>query len=57
MIVIAFLIFRAVMLWYWKVDRIVSNQEQQIATMSAILRKLEGWKDEDTNGDSSIMDK
>ncbi|MDR3695931.1 hypothetical protein [Mucilaginibacter sp.] len=28
-----FLVFRSIMLWYWKIDVIVKNQEQQIALL------------------------
>jgi hypothetical protein len=35
---VLFLIFRSIMLWYWKVDTIVENQEKQIALLTDLLR-------------------
>jgi len=37
--VILFLIFRVVMLWYWKIDQILKNQEQQSTMLTNIYRK------------------
>lgn len=36
-----FLILRQVMLWYWKVDKIVKNQEEQNNLLRAIYNSLE----------------
>lgn len=36
-----FLVIRGLMLWYWKVDKIVNNLEQQSNTLNAILRRME----------------
>ena len=40
-----FLLLRFVMLWYWRVDEIVKNQEKQNQLLESILRKLESWND------------
>jgi hypothetical protein len=35
-----FLAIRAIMLWYWKIDTIVDNQETQIQLLNSILKRL-----------------
>lgn len=35
-----FLVLRALMLWYWKIDKIVMNQEKQIEALNIIIVKL-----------------
>lgn len=45
---VVFLVIRGLMLWYWKVDKIVNNLEAQNRTLEAILRKMEEQKT-DTN--------
>lgn len=37
-----FLIFRAVVLWYWKVDKIVEYQKKQIEQQQTIIEGLGG---------------
>lgn len=44
-----FLLLRFVMLWYWRIDELVKNQEQQNVLLSQILRKLESWNDNRVN--------
>lgn len=44
-----FLALRAVVLWYWKVDTIVANQEKQIHLLRALLEKLPKEKDKILN--------
>ena len=39
--IVLFLVFRSVILWYWKVDQIVKNQKEQIEGMKLIVGKLE----------------
>jgi len=39
--IVLFLVFRSVVLWYWKVDQIVKNQKEQIEGMRLIVTKLE----------------
>jgi hypothetical protein len=36
-LIIAFLVCRAILLWYWKVDVIVKNQEEQIRLLNELL--------------------
>jgi hypothetical protein len=35
-----FLALRALMLWYWKVDRIVDNQQSQIKLLQELLHAV-----------------
>lgn len=35
--ILPFLAFRALFLWYWKIDTIIENQEKQIALLKRIL--------------------
>ena len=35
-----FLILRSVMLWYWKIDTLVNNQQKQIKLLSDLLVAL-----------------
>lgn len=37
---LVFLAMRAIMLWYWKIDIIIENQEKQTAAMKAILQRM-----------------
>lgn len=37
--VLIFFAFRAVMLWYWKVDVIVANQQKQIDLLTDLLKQ------------------
>jgi len=37
---IIFIVSREVMLWYWKINSIVKNQEEQIDIMDEILEQL-----------------
>jgi hypothetical protein len=37
-IIALFLALRAIMLWYWKVNEIVHNQNQQIILLKALVR-------------------
>lgn len=39
--VLLFLVFRQVMLWYWKVDKIVKNQEEQNNLLRGIYNTLQ----------------
>jgi|GEM_PF-1978393 len=41
----AFFALRGIALWYWKIDVIAKNQEEQTKILQAILRKLESWND------------
>ena len=45
-----FLVFRSVVLWYWKVDQIVKNQKEQIEGMRLIVTKLEEIAENTKNG-------
>lgn len=52
---ILFLVFRGVLLWFWKVDKIVENQETQIKQQQIIIDKLDALNIGDTkveNGNS-----
>lgn len=42
--VLIFFVLRSVLLWYWKVDRIVENQERQIELLTAIYKRLDPSK-------------
>ncbi|MGJ1321449.1 hypothetical protein ACR780_02070 [Sphingobacterium faecium] len=46
-IVILFIVFRNLVLWYYKLDVLSKNIEAQTEIQRAILRKLEAWKDDD----------
>lgn len=48
-----FLLFRGVILWYWKVNDIVKNQEETNRLLKSIVRNLES-KD-DRNDTQSIQ--
>lgn len=37
---VLFLAVRAIMLWYWRIDSIIENQEKQIEALKAILKRL-----------------
>ena len=41
LIVGIFFIFRFVMLWYWRIDTIIENQEKTNRLLSRILDKIE----------------
>lgn len=43
-IIVVFLIFRAVMLWYWKVNDIVKNQERTNELLEKVYLQLGGKK-------------
>lgn len=36
-----FFLFRGIFLWYWKVNDIIKNQQEQIAGMNIIIKKLD----------------
>jgi len=38
--ILLFLVLRAIVLWYWKIDTIVSNQQKQIELLTKILLSL-----------------
>lgn len=38
---VLFLVFRGALLWFWKVDKIVENQETQIKQQQIIIEKLD----------------
>lgn len=40
-----FFLFRGIMLWYWKVDKIVQNQEETNRLLKSIARTLESKDD------------
>lgn len=48
---ILFYFLRGVMLWYWKVDTIVKNQEETNNLLRAFIRKLESKNDHLDNQD------
>ncbi|GGH20367.1 hypothetical protein FAZ19_09935 [Sphingobacterium alkalisoli] len=62
--IVIFLLFRGVMLWYWRVDTIVRNQEKQIDQMNTIIRSqnimIDGlnaiWKNGKEKVDDSTED-
>ncbi|MFD2599300.1 hypothetical protein ACFSQ3_10070 [Sphingobacterium corticis] len=37
-----FLLFRSIFLWYWKVDKILENQQKQIDQQKTIIDGLAG---------------
>ncbi|MNL90036.1 hypothetical protein D3C87_2207700 [compost metagenome] len=45
--VVLFIVFRNLILWYYKLDVISKNIQEQTEIQRAILRKLESFKDED----------
>lgn len=47
--VIFFLLIREIMLWYWKINTIIANQEKQIALLSKLVPGQ--TNDDDTNDD------
>ncbi len=48
---IVFFFLRGVMLWYWKIDTIVKNQEETNRLLKSTLRRLES-KDDYLNSES-----
>jgi uncharacterized membrane protein len=44
--VVLFIVFRNLILWYYKLDVISKNIQEQTEIQRAILRKLESFKDE-----------
>lgn len=42
--VVIFLAVRSLLLWYWRIDTIVSNQEMQIALLKELLEKYRTLK-------------
>ncbi|KGE14631.1 hypothetical protein [Sphingobacterium deserti] len=38
-----FFILRSVMLWYWKVDKIVENQQKQIQQMNTVIEAMSAF--------------
>lgn len=36
-----FLAIRSIVLWYWKINAIVENQEKQLDALNSILQKLD----------------
>jgi hypothetical protein len=48
--VVVFFIMRVVMLWYWRIDTLVVNQEKQIELLNHIIN---GTKPEEKQGKST----
>ncbi|MCY4781449.1 hypothetical protein ORI89_17450 [Sphingobacterium sp. UT-1RO-CII-1] len=44
-IVLLFIVFRNIVLWYYKLDIIAKNIEEQTQVQKAILRRLEALED------------
>ena len=44
LIVVIFLIFRGILLWYWKINTIVINQDKQTELLEKIVTLLENEK-------------
>ncbi|PVH27060.1 hypothetical protein [Sphingobacterium corticibacter] len=40
--ILLFFVFRSVLLWYWRVDEIVKNQQKQIQQQQTIIEGLAG---------------
>lgn len=38
-----FFVLRSVMLWYWKVDKIVENQQKQIQQMNTVIEAMSAF--------------
>ena len=53
-IIILFIVLRNFILWYYKLDKIARCQEEQTATLKAILRRMESWNDNKDKSDSQI---
>lgn len=47
-----FLVLRAVVLWYWKIDRIVTNQEIQNRLLQEIVQSIN--KQKNSNGTQGV---
>lgn len=47
-----FLVLRAVVLWYWKIDRIVTNQEIQNRLLQEIVQSINRQKN--SNGTQGV---
>jgi len=54
-LILVFLLVRSILLWYWKIDTIVENQEKQIELLKALNKKLgqEAQQKESEPSDSS----
>lgn len=47
--IILFLVFRGIMLWYWRVNDIINNQQRQIEQQQEILKELRNLRGPDTD--------
>lgn len=48
-VVVLFIVFRNIILWYYKLDVIAKSQMDQTQLLRAILRELESKKDDGKN--------
>lgn len=48
-VVVLFIVFRNIILWYYKLDVIAKNHADQTQLLKAILRELESKKDDRNN--------
>jgi hypothetical protein len=40
-LIVVFLLCREIVCWYWKLNKIVANQEDQAAILQAILKEMQ----------------
>ena len=52
-VILVFLIIRSILLWYWKIDKIVENQQQQNKLLELIFLQLGGEKEQEETHEES----